>query len=435
MTTFLAFVFVLGILVFVHEFGHFIVAKWVGVKVHVFSIGFGPRLFGFRRGDTDYRVSVIPLGGYVRMAGENPTDTVTGSPDEFNSRSVPERMAILLAGPLMNLIFAVVFFAMIYGMGTEEPLYLRQAATVGWVVPNSPADSAGVRPGDRIVAVMGKDASTWRDVISLLATAPSGHYALTIQHDGERLQAVFPPGDSGLGRDEGFWGMIPPWRYQIISVLPNSAAERAGLQPGDRIVEIDGEPVRVWSQVQTAIEASPGQPISLTIVRRDERLSLTVVPEREEQSGVGRIGIRSREETVEVRYGIAEALTKSLEDNVKYAGLLFTYLGRVFSGKESGREIGSVLTIAVEAGRAAEIGWDAMLFLMGVLSLQLGILNLLPIPILDGGNLMMLIVEGISGKPISVKGRGIAQAIGLVILLGILAFALSNDVSRHFLNK
>lgn len=435
MTYFISFVFVLGILVFVHEFGHFIVAKWVGVKVHVFSIGFGPRLFGFRRGDTDYRVSALPLGGYVRMAGENPADEVTGSLDEFNSRSVPERMAILFAGPLMNLICAVIFFALIYYVGIEQPAYLDSKATVAWVKTGTPADSVGVTIGDEIISVAGKSVSTWRDVINEFAPISAGSVDMTFRRENELIKSSFLLTDSSSFQDGSFWGFYPEWKYRIVAVNEESPAAQAGLQPGDQFLEINGEAIFTWSVVQSTIEANPGNPLEFTMLRNGERVKLTVIPQLEEESGLGRIGISSRPTSKLVQFGVVESLEKGVQENINYAGLLFNYLARVFSGKESGREIGSVITIAVVAGEAARIGWEAVVRLMGILSLQLGILNLLPIPILDGGNLMILTIEGISGKPVSMKSRGIAQAIGLVILLGILVFALSNDVSRHILGN
>ncbi|MFQ5630267.1 MAG: RIP metalloprotease RseP [bacterium] len=435
MTYFLSFVFVLGILVFVHELGHFIVAKWIGVRVHVFSIGFGPRLFGFRRGDTDYRVSALPLGGYVRMAGDNPTDESTGAQDEFSSRSVPERMAILLAGPLMNLICAVIFFALIYYIGIEQPAYLHEKAVIGWVEPATPADSLGIEIGDEVIAVAGTSVSTWWDVRGAFAPISAGNVNIAFRRENETLARSFKFPDSSSFREGGFWGAYPDWKYKIIAVNDNSPAQQAGLQAGDQFLEINGQPIHIWSTVQSTIESNPENPLEFTMLRDGERILLTVIPQKEESSGLGRIGIASSETSTLVQFGVVESLKKGAQENIDHAGLLFSYLGRVFSGKESGREIGSVITIAFVAGEAARNGWEYMVRLMGMLSLQLGILNLLPIPVLDGGNLMILTIEGISGKPVSIKSRGIAQAVGLVILLGILVFALSNDVSRFILGN
>ena len=436
MTYFLSFVFVLGILVFVHEFGHFIIEKWVGVRVHVFSIGFGPRLFGFRRGDTDYRISALPFGGYVRMAGDNPAEESTGEPDEFNAKSVPERMAILLAGPVMNLICAVLFFAFIYYVGIRQPAYMTEQTVISWVEAGSPADSLGLQPGDAIVAVDKTPVENWRDVLSAMAPVTGNHVALTVRRGDEERMVRFTFSDSMNIRDHGFWGAYPNWRYAVLAVNEGSPAEKAGLQVGDEFLEINGEPVHIWGAVQSTIEQNAGNPLAFTVLRDGERVTCTIIPklEQEEENQVGRIGIASSETTVLVKSGLVESLQKGVRDNVAYAGMLFDYLGRVFSGKESGDQIGSVISIAVVAGDAAKIGWEAMLRLMGILSLQLGILNLLPIPVLDGGNLMILTIEGISGRPVSMKSRGIAQAVGLVILLGILVFALSNDISRHILN-
>lgn len=430
LTSLLAFIFVLGFLVFVHELGHFLVAKWVGVRVQTFSIGFGSRLIGFKRGDTDYRISAIPLGGYVKMAGENPTEETTGAPDEFNAKSVPQRMAIILAGPIMNLLWAVIFLSLIFYIGIEREQIFNDPPAIGWVEPRSAAEQAGVQPGDRITEIAGRQVSTWQDVRIAVAPISRGEVPVTFQRDGEQRSVQFMLADSlQVGWFLGCYPQTPP---VIERVVEGGAAAAAGFQDGDRIVAIEGEPVDNWYKVVHQIRASANQTLNVEVARGNERLALQVTPTPDEKSGIGLIGIYVQRDTYTVKYGVVESLQRGVQQNVELASLLFSYIGRIFVGKESGDQIGSVITIAQVSGQAARAGWDALLQFMGFLSLQLGLLNLLPIPILDGGHMVILTIEGISGKPVSLRMRGIAQAIGLFILISIMAFAFFNDITRIF---
>ncbi len=428
MTYFLSTAFVLGFLIFVHELGHFLVAKWVGVKVQTFSIGFGTRLFGFKRGDTDYRISMIPLGGYVKMAGELPDDEVTGAPDEFNSRTVPERMAVILAGPFMNLAWAVIFLTIYFYGGRQTPAFLEEKPVVAWVDPLSSAADFGLEQGDEIIAVSNHETEKWQDVrdamIELDEQKTFDVHVLR-RNRQESVQIVLP--DSVKGPQIGYWdgfANAPPYIQQI---LDDGAAKAAGLEPGDVIVSIDGQPMLNFHQCIGIIKANPENALLVEVLREGRELELSITP-RLTEDGTGLIGAVIP--PIGRSFTFTESVSKSVDENLKFAGLIFGYIGRIFAGEESGDKIGGPIMIAQVAGTAAQLGWDVLIYFMGVLSLQLGLLNLLPIPVLDGGHMVILTIEGVSGRPVSVKSRGVAQAVGLVILLGIMGFAFFNDITR-----
>ncbi len=429
-TTFFAFVLVLGFLVFVHEFGHFIVAKLIGVRVHVFSIGFGPKIVGREWRGTEYRLSWLPLGGYVKMAGENPMEETTGSPEEFLSRSVWERIAIIFAGPAMNLIWAVIFVALIYFSGVESPAFLKETPRVGWVEPDSPAERAQVQTGDIIREVSGTEVATWEDVYST-AAAHMDSAVLVLDRRGEQVQVVFTAGmDSS--RAYRLWGIEPFLPATVSRTIPDFPAEKAGIQPGDRIIAVDGDSIRSFYDLTRAIHDRAEQKLSVTVLRNGEALVFELTPRKDEQSGRGLIGIYPEQKMTKVRYGLGASLQRSVTTNIQVAGFIGGYLKQVVSGEVSGKDIGGPIMIAQVAGDAARSGWQDVVWLMGILSLQLGLLNLLPIPILDGGHLLLFTLEAITGKPLSLRNREIAQMIGLFILISIMIYAFFNDIARLF---
>ncbi|MDQ7064287.1 MAG: RIP metalloprotease RseP [candidate division KSB1 bacterium] len=432
MTTFFAFLLVLGFLVFVHEFGHFIAAKLIGVRVHVFSIGFGTRLFGFKRGDTDYRISLIPLGGYVKMAGENPTEPLAGSPEEFASRSVLERLVIILAGPFMNLLWAVLFFMFIFMVGVDQPAFLKHEARIGWIEPGTVAEKVGLRPGDVILRINAEDVPNWEAALARLNATLNQPIDITIQRNGQTLSfALNLSMDSVKAAEQGL-GIYPPLQPVVGDLRKGWPAEKAGLQKGDRIVGINGSPVTHWNQLTTVIHNSPGQQITLDIERNGQRMRITITPRKDEADGKGYIGMTPLQETIKVKYGLLTAAKESVVFNVRIAYLTLNYVWKVITGEQSGKAIGGPIAIAQFAGEAARNGFMELIRLMGLLSLQLGLLNLLPIPVLDGGHVVLLAVEGISRRPISLRMREVIQIIGVVVLLAIMTYVIFNDISRLF---
>src|SRR5918993_3382315 len=290
MTTLLSFLFVLGVLVFVHELGHFLAARRLGVRVLVFSLGFGPKILKTKRGDTEYAISVIPLGGYVKMAGENPEDARSGSPDEFLSRTKWERFQILIAGPAMNIILAVVVMAIVLAQGAEVPAYQDAAPVVGAVTPGSAAERVGIRAGDRILTVAGDEIDTWEDLYIQIGTRPDRDVALTLLRDGRtEAMSVRPAAE---GRFEvGDIGVLPDVSPSVRSVNPGEPADRAGVRAGDVIYAVDGERVIFARQLAEAISRNAGKPIDLTIRREGGEQQISVTPEQRGDRGLIGIGI------------------------------------------------------------------------------------------------------------------------------------------------
>lgn len=432
MTTLLAFIVVLGFLVFVHELGHFLIAKWVGVRVHAFSIGFGPRIWGFKRGDTDYRVSIIPLGGYVKMAGENPGEPLSGAPDEFASRTVLERFGIIFAGPFMNLLWAIILITLVFTIGVDEPVVYKQPPQIGWVQPDSPAAEAGLQRGD-VIRRMGSIAvDTWEDVLGFSDSTISRLLPITIERNEQELNIYVEQRRDAESAASGIEGISPATPPVVGGLNPGWPAEKAGIRKGDRIVELNGQRIEDWYQLSYYIHNSPEDSLLLGVQREGKTFSVWVVSRLDKDTGWGFIGMLPYQETEKVQYGLLASLKNSFYYNYRTAGLTLGYLWKVITGRQSGRDIGGPITIAKFAGDAARSGLDDLLRLMGFLSLQLGLLNLLPIPILDGGHIVLLALEGASGKPLSLRMREIIQVIGLVLIAAIMLYALFNDFSRVF---
>lgn len=426
--TLLVFAFVIGIMILAHEFGHYLVAKLLGIRVEVFSLGFGPRLFGFRRGGTDYKVSLLPLGGYVKMAGENFGEALTGAPDEFLSRPKSERFLVAVAGPTMNLLLAVALLAAIYLIGVTVPRYLHEPAVIGEVEPNSPAAEAGLVPGDRIVAIEGDHMHTWEQVELAIATSPQQRLTFTIERAGQRLKKEITVRVEG---DVGNIGVSPLIPAIIEQVEPNSPAEKAGLRAGDRILKVEGVQRAAYTSrgMMELIAASEGVPLRFTVERGDKILTLEITPVRIDDKV--RAGYVSPLLPVVVeKYGPIDAVKRALERSANLTVLTLDITWKLIRGKVSLRTLSGPIEIARYSGRAARAGFEALLGFMALVSLQLGIFNLFPIPILDGGVIFLLLLEGIRRKDFSlaVKER-IVQA-GLLFLFLLMGIVILNDLSK-----
>ena len=427
-TNLFAFVLVLGFLIFTHEAGHFFVAKLFRVRVLVFSFGFGQRLFGFRKGDTDYRVSLIPLGGYVRMAGDTPEDNRAGDPNEFLSKPKWQRFLILFAGPFMNLLIALVFIAVISMAGTES---LIVKPMIGEVSPSKPAARAGLQIGDRIVAINGEPINNWDDLrmaISLHAATPlhveyirSGvRHATTMTPDRENSE-YGPVGRAG----------IRPWIDAAVGrVRPNSPAAKAGLRPGDVIVAANGRPVTQLAQLDEVFNQVKGAPITLDVVRGAQRLRVVLPAVKSEAQDP----YRGFLPPTEVRkLSLIPALRDSFDQNLKMLKYAFITLGRLVRGEASVKEFSGPISIARISGEMFRRGWMEVIALMAMISLQLGIMNLLPIPVLDGGHIMILLVEGVVGHDLSIRVKERVQQVGFALLAALMIVVLYNDVITNVL--
>jgi regulator of sigma E protease len=426
-TTIIAFLFVLGVLIFVHELGHFLAARRVGVRVLTFSLGFGPKILKFTRGDTEYCVSAIPLGGYVKMAGENPDDPRSGQPDEFLSKTKWERFQILIMGPVMNIVLAVVVLAFVLAQGAQVQAFRDEPPTVAAVVTGSPAEQVGLRRGDRILTVEGDDVETWEDLLLAIATRPERDVAMTFSRDGETRSVTIRP--TAEGRYEiGNIGVLPDTFPYVTSVNGGSPAERAGLMVGDIVRAINGEPMVTRSQIIDVISKSGGRELELTVLRGNETVTLRGTPEP--QGDVALLGFYMGERSRSFTPTWIEAIKLSVEQNVKSSGLIFTTLAGLFTGDTSVRQLQGPVGIAQLSGESAAQGLMPLFELMAMLSINLGILNLMPIPVLDGGHILILLLEGVARRDFSMAVKEKMLLAGFVVLMMLMVTVIYNDLTR-----
>jgi regulator of sigma E protease len=425
--TLLAFIFVLGVLIFVHELGHYLMAKWLGVRVLKFSLGFGPRLIGFRRGDTDYCISAIPLGGFVKMAGENPEDPRTGATDEFLSRSKWERFQILIMGPLMNVLLAVVLMAIVLMQGADVPAYQDQPPVVGAVAAGSPAERSGIRPKDRIVSVGGRRTETWDEFYTMIGTRARRSVAIVLLRDGREVTVEVTP-DAETKYEIGEIGVMPDVHPHIRAVTVGDPAERAGLKVGDLVVAVNGETMVFSRQLSSAIATRAGQPVVFTIDRGGVKRDITVTPVKRGARGV--VGIGIGDEVKSFQPTPLQAVWLSLQRNYEFSGLIIETLVGLLTTETSPRQLMGPVGIAQLSGESAAAGWLALFTLMASISLNLGILNLLPIPVLDGGHIFIMAVEGLARRDFSVKVKEKMLLAGFAVLMLLMVTVIYNDLTR-----
>jgi regulator of sigma E protease len=429
--TILAFTVVFGILVFVHEFGHFFMAKLAGVRVEVFSFGYGKRLFGVKKGDTDYRVSVFPMGGYVKMLGEGMFETDRPiAPDDLMAKTRFQRLLIMAMGSIMNIVLALVIVAFMNMVGTTVAQYLDERPVIGWIESGSPAEKAGLRVDDEIVRVAGQEVATWSDVHLAVGSKPDRLVGLEIRRDGELLPVDLRT-ESVSRYDMGYAGFQAKILTQIQMVLPGQPAEKAGLQPGDVIRAIDGTPVYFY-QFLEVIQKSAGREILFEIERGGRILELPVTPRLE--GGVGKIGISQVPKSVIKKFGFFAAVVRSFEENIKNVFLVVRFIRGLFTGETPTSQVGGPLAIANLSYSAFQMGWQALLGWIAVISLQLGVLNLLPIPVFDGGHIFVLVVESVVRRDLGPKARQVWMSIGFVIFAFLIAFVVANDLVKMLPN-
>jgi regulator of sigma E protease len=427
-TNLLGIVIVLGFLVFAHESGHFFVAKLFRVRVLVFSLGFGKRLFGFRKGATDYRVSLVPLGGYVRMAGDIPEENQTGNPDEFLSKPKWQRFLILVAGPLMNIAIAIAFMAVISMVGTES-IIIRPI--IGEVTPNKPAARAGLLPGDRIVAIGGEKINDFDDM--RLAIGMHGGTALRIDYlrNGQlRSTTMTPERENSEFGPVGRAGIRPFLDTTVGRVTPASPAAVAGLHTGDRIVAANGKPVSQLSELDAQFDAAKGAAIPLDVVRGAARFHTTLPAAKLDPLDPYRGFIPPTEVH---KLSLIPAIKDSVEQNWKMLRYAFITLGRLFRAEGSVKELSGPISIARISGEMLRRGWMSVVALMAMISLQLGIMNLLPIPVLDGGHIMIVLIEGVARRELSLRVKERIQQVGFAVLAALMIVVLYNDVISNVL--
>jgi regulator of sigma E protease len=423
-----AFIFVLGVLVFVHEFGHYAVAKLFKVRVEVFSLGFGKRLFGFRRGDTDYRISLLPLGGYVKMAGENPMEAKTGDPGEFMSHPRWQRFLIAIAGPAMNIILAFVVLSVLYTFHHEYFAFSKSPVDVVSVAPNSPAEKAGLQVGDRIVNVEGIDNPTWEQFLIRVSINPNQQVPIKVLRGGQVIEVMLVPQSSGK-EHEGDVGLEPP---EVVGMIePGLPADKAHIQSGDVLVSVNGKPIHSVDDLLKPLQEAKDNPVELTILRDRKNITLAIpgqlVGSPDSTEKRYRIGV-SMEQVEKLPF--RTAVQTSFEECKSNSLLLFEVLGKLVQNKNSIKQMSGPIGIMRYSGQAARMGMPALLKFMALISLNLAIFNLLPIPILDGGLMLMLLVEAVMRRDIKQEVKERVYQAAFVFLVLFAAVVIFNDVAK-----
>jgi regulator of sigma E protease len=420
---------VLGIMVLVHEWGHFIVAKSFGVRVEIFSIGFGTRLWGYKRGDTDYRVSALPLGGYVKMAGDNPLEDRKGDPDEFLSKPRWQRVLIALAGPAMNIVLSVILVAGIYMRGSKQPAFLDRPMVLVGVLQDSAAQKAGLMPGDHVISVNGVSNPTWdRAQLELMSTLPGHALSIVVDRNGQQHSFSVPAAQSV----EEVFGY--PQDHLIVSaVSPGTPAERSGLMAGDVIMKVNGIELANGAEFPPIVDKSQSQPLDLEVQRGDRTIHVQIRPQQVSgASGVPRwqIGVLRTGDLVDRRLSFGAAIVESVGMNALMARQVSYVVVELFRGNISLKQLEGPLGIARESGRAAKQGLAELFSLMAMIGVNLAVLNLLPIPPLDGGHILMLFIEGTIRRDLSVRVKERFVTVSMVFLLLVFAIVMYNDVLR-----
>ena len=420
----------LGVLIFVHELGHFLAAKRVGIRVLKFQLGFNPTILSVKRGDTEYSIGALPFGGYVKMAGDSPDEPLTGRADEFLSKSKWERFQVLIMGPTMNLLLAVVVTAFVLYRGAEVPAFQDMPPVVGTVMTGSPAAKSDLQPGDRILSVAGRNVDTWEQFFIAIGSRPNRETSLTIQRDGREMERVVtpivPPGQSRF--EIGDIGVLPNVHPHLQSVSPGEPGERAGLKAGDVILAVDGQPITFETQLREAIAKHPEQPMTITILRDGARQSVTVTPAR--HGDIGWLGVVLVDESKSLKPGPIEAVVLSVQRNVESAGLIFQTVWGLITRETSPKQLMGPVAIAQLSGESAQLGWIPLLSLMAMISLNLGLLNLLPIPILDGGHIFIMALEGVARRDFSARVKEKMLLAGFVVLMMLMVTVIYNDLAR-----
>ncbi|MCZ6791657.1 MAG: RIP metalloprotease RseP [Candidatus Dadabacteria bacterium] len=515
MTAIIAFIFVIGVLVFIHELGHFLVAKWSGVRVEKFSLGFGKKLFGFTRGETEYLICLLPLGGYVKMYGEgvegnfivdkvdsgsnaertgfksgdriisidglelksferwkqleavleneplrefefvierdgknieitSTAQDLEGSdnysekeyPRGFSNQSIINRLLIVVAGPFMNFLLPFILLPIVFMIGISVPAYLERSPVIGQIANGSPAEEAGFLVGDKILEIEGKEVSDWRDVNIELQTNPDVLLDIKVDRGGETIAipikaTATPEGLVALGFGE-------PVLAKVGGVMDGTPADNAELEKGDKILEINGQPIADWNEMASVIQKNANKELTMLIERGESVFDIQITPEPLGENGAGAIGIQVYTDEIIKKYGFFESIYNGVKEAanmiIEVVVLLFGFLYKLVTGKialgAAGKSLAGPILIAKISGAAAEAGFAQLLQFTCFISINLAIINLFPIPMLDGGHVVYLTIEAIKRKPLSQRSLEISQRIGLTVLIFIMFFAIYNDISR-----
>jgi regulator of sigma E protease len=428
---FLTFLVVLGIIVLVHEFGHFVAARLMKIRVEVFSFGFGKRLFGKKSGDTDFRVSLFPLGGYVRMAGEEEFDPEHPKPDEFMAKNRAQKIFTLLMGPFMNILLALLLIIIVNLGGVKTDAYKLQKPVIGYVEKGSPAEKAGLLPGDTLLAINDKKTTDWKEVEITIGTSPKESLKIDLARRGQPLTVTLNVASSSryeIGY-AGFYWQLPA---EIGQIMKNYPAWKAGLQPGDVVTAIDGRPIGNYFELADIIHQSPGKVLHLTYTRNGRTLSCQLTPV--DESGVGIIGFNVKIAVTKVHYGLLAAVQASFQEAGRLTLLTFNAFKKIIQRKISIKSFSGPMEIARVSQQALISGFDNFFMLIAFISLQLGIVNLFPIPGLDGGHLLIFTIEAIIRRDLNQKLKTVLVYIGFSFLITLMVFVILNDISKTLPN-
>jgi regulator of sigma E protease len=424
------FLVLIGVMIVIHEFGHFWAARFFDVKVETFSFGFGPRLFGFRRGETDFRVALICFGGYVKMAGEQPGDENAADPRGFLAKPRWQRLIIAFAGPAMNIILAVIVLTGLF-MIRFPKIPLTPSPEIGYVVPDSAAAKAGLREGDRIVQIDDKVDPTWEDIGMREVASPGHPISIWITRNGERkMVTVTPVLDPKSGTGFAGWGGQND--IEIASVSPNKPAAKAGIHAGDIVVSVNGQPVRSTPKLHEIITGTGGKPVELVYSRDGAKTAVQVTPALSDADGTQKwmIGVSLQPRVIFVSLPFPQAVVESVRQNTKNATFIYGLVRGIVERKMSPKSLSGPIGIAQMSGEAARVGPTAYLELTAMLSLNLAIINLMPIPIMDGGVILMLLIEMLMRRDLSLRVKEAVFKVGFVFLMAIMVFAIYNDISK-----
>lgn len=437
MVTVISGIIMLGFLVFIHEFGHFCVAKLAGVKVLKFSLGFGPRLIGKQWGDTEYLICLIPLGGYVQMLGEGIAEEQVAVAEEdlqrsFSAKSLPRRMAIVAAGPIMNLMLPFVLLPLAYMVGVNVPTYLDDPPCVGYVLPDSDALKAGFLSGDCIVTLNSADVESWSATDKAMLPLVGSDLRFEVVRHGE-IVSVNLPAENGSLEGLQSLGIMPQQEAIIGSLSEGMPAISSGLQTGDRIIKIGDTVIGSWYELHDVIQRLSGELAVFTVERDGQLLGFDFSPQYNKDNDLWLIGISPQQLMEEKKYGFGEAFQIGKQRTLELVELTLVFLRKLVAGHVPADNIGGPIMVMQIAGQAVQTSFSTILTVLSFLSIQLGILNLLPIPVLDGGHLFFNFIELLWRRPLSLRARETMQQFGLALLLMLMGLAFYNDIVRIFL--
>ena len=430
----LSVVLVFGTVVIIHELGHFFVAKLLKIRVEAFAVGFGPRLFGFRKAETDYRVCAIPLGGYVKMTGENPSEGLTGGVEEFLSRPKWQRFLVAVMGPVMNVLLAIILLTAVFYHKFETPAWLSEPVVVGIIESNSPAEKAGIQAGDRIVAIGNQRNLTWEEFSLEVATSANRPLELEISRKDQIIRKTVIPESQGKHHG-GYLGVFPysPSLSVVKNIVGGKPAAEAGMRPGDKIIKVgDVDLERAGKDLADVLNLYKDETVPIVVWRNGQQLELKVKPYLDKASKRRMIGIeRDQTQKMIVRnLTVKEAFQESVKQNIKFTGLIFDILQKLFKHEVSIRMMSGPIGIAQQSGIAARSGFTDLVFLMAAISLNLGIMNLLPIPVLDGGIIAIIVVETLIRRDLSLRLRERITQVGFVVLILLAVIITYNDIIK-----